>query len=55
MESELSTLAKPRISLFDLHTEKERNRKTILSERKCFLCDMAVEDEKHFVMECDSF
>ena len=35
------------------HIEKGRHRKTILSERKCFLCDMAVEDEKRFVMECD--
>ena len=37
-----------------MHIEKGRHRKTILSERKCFLCGMAVEDEKHFVMECDS-
>ena len=49
-KSELSTFAKPRISSFDLHIEKGRNRKTIPSERKCFVCDMAVEDEKHFVM-----
>ena len=41
------------ISSHDLHIEKGRHRKTILSERKCFLCGMAVEDEKHFVMECD--
>ena len=53
-KSEISTFAKLRISSHDLHIEKGRHRKTILSERKCFLCGMAVEDEKHFVMECDS-
>ena len=53
-KSEISTFAKLRISSHDLNIEKGRHRKTILSERKCFLCGMAVEDEKHFVMECDS-
>ena len=54
-KSEISTFAKLRISSHDLHVEKGRHRKTILSERKCFLCGMAVEDEKHFVMECDLY
>ena len=53
-KSEISTFAKLRISSHDLHIEKGGHRKTIPSERKCFLCGMAVEDEKHFVMECDS-
>ena len=53
-KSEISTFAKLRISSHDLHIEKGRHRKTILSERKCFLCGKAVEDEKHFVIECDS-
>ena len=47
------SVAKLRISCHNLHIEKGRHRKTIL-ERKCFLCGVAVEDEKHFVMECDS-
>ena len=51
-KSEISTFAKLRISSHDLHIEKGRHRKTILSERKCFLRGMAVEDD--FVMECDS-
>ena len=53
-KSEISTFANLRISSHDLHIEKGRHRKTILSERICFLSGMAVEDEKHFVMECDS-
>ena len=53
-KSEISTSAKLRKSSHDLHIEKGRHRKTILSERKCFLCGMAVEDEKHFFNECDS-
>ena len=53
-KSEISTFAKLRISSHDLHIEKGRHRKTILSESKCVLCGMVVEDEKHFViMECD--
>ena len=53
-KSVTSTFAKLIISSHDLHIEKGRHRKTILSERECILCGMAVEDEKHFVMECDS-
>ena len=53
-KGEVSTCAKLRISSHDLHIKKGRHRKTILNVRKCFLFDMAVEDEKHFVMECDS-
>ena len=53
-KSEIFKFAKLRISSHDLHIEKGRHRKTILSERKRVLCGMAVEDEKHFVMECDS-
>ena len=53
-KSEISTFAKLRINPHDLHTEKGRHTKTILSERKCVLCDMAIEDEKQNVMECAS-
>ena len=53
-KSEISTFAKLRINSHDLHIEKSMHRKTMLIERKCFICGMAVEDEKHFVMECDS-
>ena len=53
-KSEISTFSKLRISSHDLHIEKGRHRKTILSERKCFLCNMAIENEKHFVKECAS-
>ena len=52
--NEISTFAKLRISSHDLHIEKGRHRKTLLNERKCFLCNKSVEDEKHFVMECFS-
>ena len=45
-KSEISTFAKLRISSHDLHIEK--------SERKYVQCNMAIEDEKHFVMECAS-
>ena len=37
--NEISTFAKLRISSHDLHIEKGRPRKIILSERKCFLCN----------------
>ena len=53
-KSEISTFAKLRISSHGLHIEKSSNRKTILSDRKCFLCGMAGEDEVQFVMECES-
>ena len=43
-----------RISSHDPHNEKGWHRKTILSGKMLFLCGIAVEDEKHFVMECDS-
>ena len=49
-KNEISTFAKLRISSHDFHIEKGRHRKTILSERKYFLCGMAVKDEEHFVM-----
>ena len=52
--NEISTFAKLRISSHDLHIEKGRHRKIILSERKCFLCKKFVEDQKHFVTECFS-
>ena len=52
--NEISTFTKLRISSHDLHIEKGRHRKIILSERKCFLCNKFVEDEKHFVVECFS-
>ena len=52
-KSEISTLSKLSKSSHDLHIENGRHRKTILSEMKCFICNMAVGDEKHFVMECD--
>ena len=51
---EISTFAKLRISAHDLHIEKGRHTKTILSKRKCFLCDIDVEDEQHFVTNCSS-
>ena len=54
LRNEVSTFAKLRISSRDLHIERGRHRKIILSERKCFLCNNSVEDEKHFVMECFS-
>ena len=41
-KSEMSTFAKLRLISHDVHIEKGRYRKTILSERKCFLCGMAV-------------
>ena len=47
----MSIFAKLKISFHDLHIEKGRYKKNILSERKCFLCGTT---EKHFVMECDS-
>ena len=45
--NEISTFAKLKLSSHDLHIEKGRHRKTILSERKYFLWGMAVKDEKH--------
>ena len=51
---EISTFAKLRISAHDLHIEKGRHTKTKLSNRKCFLCGIGVEDERHFVMNCSS-
>ena len=54
-KSEISTFVKLRISSHDLHIEKGRHRKTILSERKCFLCGMAVEDEKHLLWNVTHF
>ena len=54
LKSEISTFAKLRISSHDLDIEKGRHRKTILIERKCVLCNMAIKDVKHFFMECTS-
>ena len=51
---EISTFAKLRISAHDLHIEKGRHTKTKLCNRKCFLCGIDVEDERHFVMNCSS-
>ena len=51
---EISTFAKLRISAHDLHIEKGRHTKIKLSNRKCFLCGIDVEDELHFVMNCSS-
>ena len=53
-KSDISTFAKLSISSHDLHIEKGRHRKTMLSEIKRFLCNVAVEDEKYVFMECDS-
>ena len=49
---EISTFAKIRISCHKLHIEEGRYRKIPLQERICQLCNVEVEDEKHFVLSC---
>ena len=53
-KSEISTLAKLRISSHGIHIENGRLERPY-HENMMLLCGMAVEDEKHFVMECYSF
>ena len=50
--NEISTFAKIRISCHKLHIEEGRYRKIPLQERICQLCNVEVEDEKHFVLSC---
>ena len=47
---EISTFAKIRISCHKLHIEEGRYRKIPLQEKICQLCNVEVEDEKHFVL-----
>ena len=49
---EISTFAKIRISCHKLRIEEGRYKKLPLQERICQLCNVEVEDEKHFVMSC---
>ena len=49
---EISTFAKTRIRCHKLHIEEGRYRKITLPERICQLCNVEVEDEKHFVLSC---
>ena len=52
---EFSTFAELRISSNDRHSDTCGHRKTLLRERKCFHATcMAVENAKHFIMECGS-
>ena len=49
---EISTFAKIRIICHKLHIEECRYRKIPPQERICQLCNVEVEDEKHFVLSC---
>ena len=49
---EISTFTKIRISCHKLHIEEGRYRKVPLQERICQLCNVEVEDEKHFMLPC---
>ena len=49
-------IAKLRCSNHPLEIEKGRHKKKERSDRKCLFCDKnVIEDEKHFLLECDLY